>query len=99
MKKAALQIFIFIALLIFPEFVSYAQGILEPGVCYVARQYVKNGDAYAIHGPEYHSVEITTYKDGSASGIYSVGMHDYDEDGCIKVNLTGYWNIISKYDK
>lgn len=97
--KQLIHLSLLVAAIFFHEAAAIAQQILEPGVSYVARQYVKNGDAYGIHGPEYHSVEITVYKDGSASGIYSVGMHDYDEDGCIKVNLTGDWSIISKYDK
>lgn len=97
--KQLIHLSLLVAAIFFHEAAAIAQQILEPGVSYVARQYVKNGDAYGIHGPEYHSVEITTYKDGSASGIYSIGMHDYDEDGCIKVNLTGNWKTISKYDR
>lgn len=88
-----------IAVLAFSEVASYAQSILEPGVGYVARQYVKQGNMFGISGPEYHSVEITIYEDGSASGIYSVGLHDYDEDDSFKLNYTGSWNSISKYDK
>ena len=97
--KQLIHLSLLVAAIFFHESVAIAQQILEPGVSYVARQYVENGDAYGIHGPEYHSVEITAYKDGSASAIYSIGMHDYDEDGCIKVNLTGNWKTISKYDR
>lgn len=99
MGKFIRQICLLIAVLAFSEVASYAQSILEPGVGYVARQYVKQGNMFGISGPEYHSVEITIYEDGSASGIYSVGLHDYDEEGSYKVNLTGRWKNISKYDQ
>ena len=99
MRNIVSHICLLIAVLAFSEAVSYAQNILEPGVSYVARQYVKKGDTFGISGPEYHSVEIKIYEDGSASGIYSVGLHDYDEDGSSKVKLTGRWKNISKYDQ
>ncbi len=99
MRKIVRQICLLIAVLTFSEVAYYAQSILEPGVSYVARHYFKKGNAFGINGPEYHSVEITIYEDGSASGIYSIGLHDYDEEGSIKVNLTGRWKNISKYDQ
>lgn len=99
MKQFIRKVSLFIAFFTFLEVASYAQNILEPGVSYVARQYVKNGNAFGISGPEYHSVEIKIYKDGSASGIYSVGLNDYDEDGSQMLKLTGSWKNTSKYDR
>lgn len=99
MKSFFRRICLLIAVFTVSGVASYAQSFLEPGVSYVAKQYIKNGNTFGISGPEYHSIEITTYKDGSASGIYSIGLHYYDEDGSFKVKLTGRWKNISKYDK
>lgn len=99
MKQFIQQLFLLIAAFAFLESVSYAQQILEPGVPYIVREYVSNGDTFGIHGPEYHSFEITIYKDGSACGVFSVGLHDYDEEDAYRFKMTGDWRNTTQYDK
>lgn len=101
MKEFIRQVCLLIAFFIIPGLVSYAQNILEPGVGYITRWYVEKGHTFGITGPEYHQVEITIFNDGTASSVYSIGLHHYGEEDSKAFNLngTGRWKIISKYDK
>ena len=100
MKKSFLYLLLAILTLVTFETASSAQSAsLEPGVSYVLRQFVNKGSLFDMSGPEYHSFIITIYNDKSASGVYLVGLNDYEEKDAVKFKMTGWWRNSSKYDK
>ena len=99
MKISIRQILTTIAMLFVCALTMFAEGILKTGVTYEARQFVSKGDYLGIEGPEYHSIEITTYNDGTARGLFKVSLKGFDGDVSNSFRLKGTWSDASLYDK